>query len=200
MNLQLRRRAGRLLVTAGSLQLLACCVFGYLTVTTTDDGRYDAVLPGKNWENFSVYVAGTALLMCHALVLLRRSGAGGNSRAASGGLDAAIAGHALLAVCSLSMIRLVGIAEKSTAATVVDSGFLVASLLFTGGLLAFGLAHRGAPLRCALGCVAMLAIQGAGHQLIGITVYALTMLAFGVELARDPHRRPALGRTDRATP
>ena len=188
MNLQLRRRAGRELIAAASLQLLACCVIGYLTLIRPDNGRYDAVLPGKSWENFSVYVAGVALLTCHALVLLRRSGAGAGSRAASGGLGAAIAGHALLALCSLSMIRMVGVPEASIAARVDDAGFLVAVLLFTGGLLAFGLARRGAALRCALGLLVSLAVQGAGHQNIGIVFYALAMLALGVELATSAAR------------
>ena len=97
----------------------------------------------------------------------------------------------------LAMIRLVGLPADATEVIVSDAAFAVASTLMTGGMIALGLAERGAIGRCAVLCVLMQPFQalGEGGFIVGLVLYTLGLIGVGASLCRDPHRRPVWRRT-----
>ena len=189
---ELRRRAGRFLLAGGVLELASALVMGVVSLFT-ESGTY-GILAGKQWENFSTLLAGVTLLLVYGLIGLRNSGE------RSRGLDATIAGTALLALCELTMIRVADAPAGTTFGHVLDGVFMFASVLFTGGMLAFGFSarrswttwRRHAPLTCgALGVITVL-LTSSGVEILGISFHAIGYVLLGYALAtsRAAQRSP----------
>jgi hypothetical protein len=150
--------------------------------------------------SLTLYAALTHLLICAGLAWLRQTGVIGSGRAASVGLNAAIAGTALLFVCELASLPISGQHNSDTWPTIVVSGFGLATLLLTGGMLAVGVAtvrerrwsswRRNAPLICGLLSLTTIPLQFTSALEIGIALYGVGYAVLGVAMLSDPAARP----------
>ncbi len=185
---ELRRRAGRFLLAGGVLELASALVMGVVSLFTVSSTY--GILSGEQWENFSTLAAGVTLLLVYGLIGLRNSGE------RSRGLDATIAGTALLALCELTMIRVADAPAGTTFGQVLDGVFTFASVLFTGGMLVFGLSarrtwttwRRHAPLTCGAFGVITVLLEAAGVEILGISFHAIGYMVLGYVLASDRRR------------
>ena len=135
------------------------------------------------------------------LVWLRQTVVIGRSRTARIGLDAAIVGTALLFVCELASLPISGQHNSDTWPTIVGSGFGLASVLLTGGMLAVGIAtvrerswsswRRNAPLICGLLSLTTIPLQFTSAIEIGIALYGVGYAVLGVAMLTDPAARPS---------
>lgn len=149
----------------------------------------------------TLYAALTHVLVGAGLVWLKHTGVTGRSRAAHIGLNAAIAGTALLFACELASLPIAGQHNSDTWPTIIDAGFGVASLLLTAGMLAVGTAtirertwsswRRNAPLICGLLSLTTIPLQFTSALEIGIAVYGLGNAVLGVAMLTDPAGRPS---------
>jgi hypothetical protein len=194
----LRRQAGRYCLAGASITFAGCTVMGFAQAwSSVPDTLYNAPLSSSQFVVFSIVNAFVNALFVAGFVALRRSGV-----IAAAGLRAVIAGQVLLGVCELASIALTGKAEDSTAATILDSGFGLASLLVVAGLLVAGVAtvragawsgwRRYAPLACGVLALVVIPLQFTGVLWLGVAVYALGFTVLGAALATDPAARPAL--------
>jgi hypothetical protein len=154
----------------------------------------------------TLYAALTHALIGAGLVWLRQTGVTGPSRTARLGLNAAIAGTAVLFVCELASLPIAGQHNSDTWPTIVDAGFGVASVLLTAGMLAVGMLAVGiatvrerswsswrqdAPLICGLLSLTTIPLQFTPALELGIAFYGLGYAVLGAAMLTDPVSRPS---------
>jgi hypothetical protein len=149
--------------------------------------------------SLTLYAALTHVLIGTGPVWLRQTAVTGRGRTARVGLNAAIAGTALLFVCELASLPIAGQHNSDTWPTIVGSGFGLATVLLTGGMLAVGIAvrrehswsswRRDAPLICGLLSLTTIPLQFTSALEIGIALYGLGYAVLGVAMLTDPAAR-----------
>jgi succinate dehydrogenase hydrophobic anchor subunit len=196
------RRGGIALIGGATLTVPACVA---VTIDRSSSNvahdlfRYPLTHTMFVW--LTLYAALTHLLIGAGLVWLRDTDVTGRSRTARVGLNAAIAGTALLFVCELASLPIAGQHNSDTWPTIVDAGFGVASVLVTAGMLAVGIVavrerswsswRRNAPLICGLLSLTTIPLQFSSALEIGIAVYGLGYGVLGVAMLTDPASRPS---------
>jgi hypothetical protein len=186
---------GALLTIAGAL--LSAVVQGSSSVPD-DLVRYP--LSHDAFAPFTVFAAVCHLLMLVGVVYLARGGLAGDSRTGRIGLGCVIAGLALLFVCEWAQLPFADRHTSSTGASIVDSGFGLATLLLAGGMIAVGVAtlrepsmgswRRYAPLICGVLSVVVIPIQLTSALWLGITAFCLGYVLLGVAVISNGARRP----------
>jgi hypothetical protein len=196
------KRGGTALLGGAGLTVLACIA---VTIERSSSNvAHDLFSYPLTYHAFvwlTLYAALTHVLIGAGLVWLRHTGVTGPSRTAHVGLNAAIAGTALLFVCELASLPIAGQHNSDTWPTIVDAGFGVASLLVTTGMLAVGIAtvrerswsswRRNAPLICGLLSLTTIPLQFTPALELGIAFYGLGYAVLGVAMLTDPATRPS---------
>jgi hypothetical protein len=194
------RRGGIALLAGAALTVVAC--IAVMIDRSSSNVAHDLVrypLTHAAFRSLTLYAALTHLLIGAGLAWLRQTALTGRTRTARVGLNAAIAGTALLFVCELASLPIAGEHNSDTWPTIVDAGFGVASVIVTAGMLAVGIAtvrerrwaswRRNAPLICGLLSLTTIPLQFTSALEIGIAVYGLGYAVLGVAMLTDPANR-----------
>jgi hypothetical protein len=200
------RRAGLACVAGAALTLAGCVVMAIAQATSdVPDDLYRSPLSHDLFIVFAVYAAITHLFILAGVIGLARHEAFGAGRATRVGLQAVIAGTALLFLCEWATIPLVDQHESAASATIVDSVFGLATILAMGGMIAAGVAivrdhrwdswRRYAPLTCGLLSLVVIPVQFTSAIWVGVAIYGLGYAVLGTALSTEPvaHAEPSLG-------
>jgi hypothetical protein len=196
------RRGGIALLSGAVLTVVACiAVMIARSSTNVDHDLFRYPLTHNQFVSLTVYAALIHVLIGAGLVWLRHTAVTGRGRTARIGLNATIAGTALLFVCELASLPISGQHNSDTWPTIVESGFALATVLLTGGMLAVGIAtvrehswsswRRNAPLICGLLSLTTIPLQFTSALEIGIALYGLGYAVLGVAMLTDPAARPS---------
>jgi hypothetical protein len=200
-----RRRAGLACVAGAALTLAGCVVMAVAQATSdVPDDLYRSPLSHDLFVGFAVYAALTHLFILAGVIGLASHEASGAGRATRLGLQAVIAGTALLFFCEWATIPLVDQHESAAWPMTVDSVFGVATILATGGMIAAGVAivrahrwdswRRYAPLTCGLLSLVVIPVQFTSAIWVGVGIYGLGYAVLGTALSTEPtaHAEPSL--------
>jgi succinate dehydrogenase hydrophobic anchor subunit len=196
------RRGGTALLGGAVLTVIAC--IAVMIERSSSNVAHDLFrypLSHNAFVSLTLYAALTHVLIGAGLIWLRQTGVTGRGRAASVGLNAATAGTALLCVCELASLPISGQHNSDTWPTIVDSGFGLATVLLTGGMLAVGIAtvrerswsswRRNAPLICGLLSLTTIPLQFTSALEIGIALYGVGYAILGFAMFTDPAAQPS---------
>jgi hypothetical protein len=151
---------------------------------------------------FSLFSALLHGLVIVGLIAFGRSGAAGQSRAASAGVALAVAGTALLLVGELASIPIRHVEVDDTSAEIVGAIFGLASIVSTVGFLVTGRAtlragvwrdwRRFTPLAVGIWLAALTPLSLAAPKVLhgGVGLYGVCLLAMATAL----YTRPATSR------
>jgi hypothetical protein len=195
------RRAALAFIGAAAATAVAGAVlqFGLQPATDLSDDmwRYPWSSSGA-FVAFSLFSALLHALVIVGLVAFGRSGAAGQSRAASNGLALAIAGTALLLIGELASIPIRHAEIDDTSAQIVGAIFGLASILSTVGFLVLGRAtlrsgiwhdwRRFTPLATGLWLAALTVLSLAAPKVLhgGVGLYGVCLLAMATALYTCP--------------
>jgi hypothetical protein len=202
-HLAARRPAGTALL-AGAAILLASAISAAIAEngTSVSDDLYRYPFTPGAWVAFVLAGVLAAALLAVGVAGLRRTGLAGASRGARRGLGAVVAGMSLLAVCQAAGLLLTDHAMDGTGAIVADTGFGIATLSFTFGMVVAGRAalrdggwdgwRRRAPLACGVLSLVVLPLQATSLLWLGAGILALGYAVLGAALASDPVVAPVV--------
>lgn len=196
------RRGGMALLGGAALTVIAAtAVWIDRSSSNVAHDLFSYPLTHDTFVWLTLYGALTHVLIGVGLVWLKQTGVTGRSRASRVGLNAAIAGTALLFACELGSLPIAGQHNSDTWPTIVDAGFGMASLLLTAGMLAVGIAtvrerswsswRRNTPLICGLLSLTTIPLQFTSALEIGIAAYGLAYAVLGVAMLTDHASRPS---------
>jgi hypothetical protein len=198
------RRAAIAFMAAAAATAVAGAVlqFGLQPATELSDDmwRYPWSSSGA-FVAFSLFSALLHGLVIVGLVAFGRSGAAGQSRAASNGVALAVAGTALLLVGELASIPIRNAETDDTSAAIVGAIFGLASIASTVGFLLVGRAtlragvwhdwRRFTPLATGIWLTALTVISLAVPEVLhgGVGLYGVCLLAMATALYGKSHAK-----------
>jgi len=195
------RRRGGIVLIAGALLTIAGALVSAVVQgsSSVPDSLVRYPFSHHAFAPFTVFAAACHLLMLVGVLYLARGGLAGDSRTGRIGLGCVIAGLALLFVCEWAQLPFLDEHTSNTGPSIVDSGFGLATLLLSGGMIAVGVAtlrqpswgswRQYAPLICGLLSVGVIPIQFTSVLWLGITVLCLGYVLLGVAVIGEGTRR-----------